>query len=101
MTRATSETHTGSIDALAGRSALRRVRSSSGIVAGSLVSGVILAALLCLVVFPGATEPIITGSALLGFGAAGRSSLRGRAESASPSLGRGCRHWSCWSVGRR
>ena len=42
---------------------------NAGIVAGSIVSGVILAALLCLVVFPGAIEPVITGSALLGFGA--------------------------------
>jgi pimeloyl-ACP methyl ester carboxylesterase len=43
-------------------------RATTLVVAGSLVSGLVLAALLCLVVFPGATEAVITGSALLGFG---------------------------------
>ncbi len=43
-------------------------RSTTLVVAGSLVGGLVLAALLCLVVFPGATEAVITGSALLGFG---------------------------------
>jgi hypothetical protein len=45
-------------------------RGNAGVVAGSMLSGVLVAALLCLVVFPGASEPTVTGSALLGCGAA-------------------------------
>ncbi|MFW3170497.1 alpha/beta fold hydrolase [Geodermatophilus sp. CPCC 206100] len=37
------------------------------VIAGSLLTGAVLAALLPLVVFAGAPEPVITGSALLGF----------------------------------
>ena len=37
------------------------------IIAGSLLTGAVLAAVLPLIVFPGGTEPVITGSALLGF----------------------------------
>ena len=37
-------------------------------VAGSLVAGALTALVLALVVFPGATEAVITGSMLLGFG---------------------------------
>jgi pimeloyl-ACP methyl ester carboxylesterase len=39
------------------------------VIAGSLVTGAVLAAVLPLVVFAGAPEPVITGSALLGFAA--------------------------------
>ena len=39
------------------------------IIAGSLVTGAVLAAVLTLIVFAGAPEPVITGSALLGFAA--------------------------------
>ena len=49
-----------------------RVMSSRGtaaVVAASLGAGLIVAAVLCLVVFPGAVEAVITGSALIGFGA--------------------------------
>lgn len=68
MAGSTSETHARSLTdqpetRLGGR------RGVAGVVAGSLLSGVLVAALLCLVVFPGASEPTITGSALLGFGA--------------------------------
>jgi pimeloyl-ACP methyl ester carboxylesterase len=38
------------------------------VIAGSLVAGAVTALVLMLVVFPGATESTITGSALLGFG---------------------------------
>jgi pimeloyl-ACP methyl ester carboxylesterase len=37
------------------------------IIAGSLLTGTVLAAVLTLIVFAGAAEPVITGSALLGF----------------------------------
>src|SRR4051812_1534536 len=46
-----------------GRGPLRRV------IATSLVTGAVLAAVLPLIVFAGAPEPVITGSALLGFAA--------------------------------
>src|SRR4051794_9856846 len=39
------------------------------IIVGSLVTGAVLAAVLPLIVFAGAAEPVITGSALLGFAA--------------------------------
>jgi pimeloyl-ACP methyl ester carboxylesterase len=39
------------------------------IIAASLLTGTVLAAVLALVVFAGASEPVITGSALLGFAA--------------------------------
>jgi pimeloyl-ACP methyl ester carboxylesterase len=57
----------------------------TGVIAGSMVSGGVVAALLCLFVFPGAVEPVITGSALLGFGAgwvllAAWSRLHGRPQ---------------------
>ena len=39
------------------------------IIAGSLAAGAVLAAVLALIVFAGAAEPVITGSALLGFAA--------------------------------
>ena len=39
------------------------------VIAGSLLIGTVLAAVLTLVLFAGATEPVITGSALLGFAA--------------------------------
>ena len=39
---------------------------------GSLVAGAVTALVLTLVVFPGATESVITGSLLVGFGSAGR-----------------------------
>jgi pimeloyl-ACP methyl ester carboxylesterase len=39
------------------------------IIAGSLLTGAVLAAVLPLIVFAGASEPVITGSALLGFAA--------------------------------
>src|SRR5688572_27157788 len=68
MAGSTTEPQAGSLtDQPAPRS--QGCRGSSRVVAGSMLSGVVLAALLCLVVFPGASEPIITGSALLGFGA--------------------------------
>ena len=38
------------------------------VVAGSLGAGALTALVLALVVFPGATEAVITGSMLLGFG---------------------------------
>ena len=38
------------------------------VIAGSLVAGAVTALVLVLVVFPGATESVITGSALLAFG---------------------------------
>jgi pimeloyl-ACP methyl ester carboxylesterase len=41
---------------------------AAGIIAGSLAAGLATALLLSLVVFPGATESVITGSILLGFG---------------------------------
>jgi hypothetical protein len=37
------------------------------VIAGSLVTGAVLAAVLTLLVFAGAPEPVITGAALLGF----------------------------------
>ena len=37
------------------------------VIAGSLLTGTVLAAVLPLLVFAGAPEPVITGSALLGF----------------------------------
>ncbi|MEP9363021.1 alpha/beta fold hydrolase [Nocardioides sp. CN2-186] len=43
-------------------------RSTTLVVVGSLMSGLVLAALLCLLGFPGATEAVITGSVLIGFG---------------------------------
>ena len=43
-------------------------RPATLLVLGSLVSGVGVAGLLCLVVFPGAVEAVITGSLLTGFG---------------------------------
>ena len=39
------------------------------IIAGSLLAGAVLAAVLPLIVFAGAAEPVITGSAMLGFAA--------------------------------
>jgi pimeloyl-ACP methyl ester carboxylesterase len=39
------------------------------IIAGSLATGAVLAAVLVLIVFAGAPEPVVTGSALLGFAA--------------------------------
>jgi pimeloyl-ACP methyl ester carboxylesterase len=45
-----------------------RTRSVTGVVAGSLVVGAAAALVLALVVFPGATEAVMTGSMLLGFG---------------------------------
>lgn len=39
------------------------------IIAASLLTGAVLAAVLPLIVFAGAPEPVITGSALLGFAA--------------------------------
>ena len=44
-------------------------RRTGAVVAASLGAGLILAAVLCLVVFPGAVEAVITGAALIGFGA--------------------------------
>ena len=38
------------------------------VIAGSLIAGAVTALVLVLVVFPGATESVITGSALLAFG---------------------------------
>ena len=38
------------------------------VIAGSLVAGAVMALVLVLVVFPGATESVVTGSALLAFG---------------------------------
>jgi pimeloyl-ACP methyl ester carboxylesterase len=43
-------------------------RAVRGVVAGSLVAGAMTALALALAVFPGATEAVITGSMLLGFG---------------------------------
>ena len=46
----------------------RRTRPVTGVVAASLGAGALMALVLALVVFPGATEAVITGSMLLGFG---------------------------------
>ncbi len=46
-----------------------RPRPIRRVVAASLVTGAVLAAVLSLIVFAGAAEPVITGSALLGFAA--------------------------------
>jgi pimeloyl-ACP methyl ester carboxylesterase len=43
-------------------------RPVTGVVAGSLAAGALMALVLALVVFPGATEAVITGSMLLAFG---------------------------------
>jgi len=44
-------------------------RRTALVVAASLGAGLILAATLCVLVFPGAVEAVITGAALIGFGA--------------------------------
>ena len=84
MTSSTTETQATPVDL---RPDARRASrpGNTGVVAGSMVSGVVVAALLCLFVFPGAVEPVITGSALLGFGAgwvllAAWSRLNGRPQ---------------------
>ena len=74
------------------------------IIAGSLLTGAVLAAVLPLVVFGGGSEAVITGSALLGFAAgwamlallSTRMTDQPQRWAWVPAAALGATGWGCW-----